>query len=179
MASIVSAISLVLLLSGCGNGEEEFTARPGAQQYGSAKEIADDLAAAGITCESFARDASTEYSADAGRCYVDGREVVLSTFASESRQEENIASLVGTFEAIRLATGVSSDTACRPEPAPPGYGLGGCRPELTPLDLELWTGSRSSVLDVGESVVRTGRSQAVRLALPCQFFARARRCSAV
>ncbi|MDN5746782.1 MAG: hypothetical protein L0H31_16940, partial [Nocardioidaceae bacterium] len=49
-----------------------------------------------------------------------------------------------------LATRVSSDTACRPEPAPPGYGLGGCRPELTPLDLELWTGSRSSVLDVGD-----------------------------
>ncbi|AKE01359.1 hypothetical protein XU06_31105 (plasmid) [Rhodococcus erythropolis] len=66
ITSAAAAVSVVLLLSGCGNGEEEFKARTGAQQYDSAKEIADDLAAAGITCESFARDASTEYSADAG-----------------------------------------------------------------------------------------------------------------
>jgi hypothetical protein len=105
ITSAAAAVSVVLLLSGCGNGEEEFKARTGTQQYDSAKEIADDLAAAGITCESFAQDASTEYSTDAGRCYVDGREIVLSTFASDSRQEENIASLAGTFEQIGLQYG--------------------------------------------------------------------------
>lgn len=105
MMSTVSTISLVLVLAGCVNGEDEFNARSGAQQYHSAKEIADDLAVAGFDCERFVRDASTEYSVDAGRCYVEGREVVLSIFASDSRQEENIASLVGTFEQIGLQYG--------------------------------------------------------------------------
>ncbi|MDV6277635.1 hypothetical protein R3Q06_29515 [Rhodococcus erythropolis] len=75
------------------------------QQYESVEAIADDLAAAGIACGGLTRDASTTYSTDAGRCFIDGREIVLSTFASDSRQEENIARLAGPFESIGLEYG--------------------------------------------------------------------------
>lgn len=103
----VAAIGAVLLAAGCSSGDaEDFKARSGTQQYDSAQAIADDLAAAGITCENFTKDKSTRYSTDAGRCTIDGHEIVLSIFTSDELQEENIANLVGTFEPVEIEYGL-------------------------------------------------------------------------
>lgn len=103
----VAAIGAVLLASGCSSGDTEgFKALSGAQQYDSAQAIADDLAAAEITCENFTKDKSTRYSTDAGRCTIDGHEIVLSIFTSDDLQEENIANLVGTFEPVKIEYGL-------------------------------------------------------------------------
>ncbi|MGR6028938.1 hypothetical protein ACS7JX_18820 [Rhodococcus erythropolis] len=103
----VAAIGAVLLAAGCSSGDaEDFKARSGTQQYDSAQAIADDLTAAGITCENFTKDKSTRYSTDAGRCTIDGHEMVLSIFTSDDLQEENIASFVGAFEPVKMEYGL-------------------------------------------------------------------------
>ena len=101
-----AAISLALLAGGCSSDNEDFKARSGTQQYDSAQAIADDLTAAGIDCDNFTKDASTRYSTDAGRCTIDNHEVVLSIFASDDLQEDNIADFVGVFEPVKMEYGL-------------------------------------------------------------------------
>lgn len=106
LMGVIAVSVAVLAIGGCSSsGDDEFSARSGTQQYESAQSIADDLEAAGFDCQDFKKDAVTTYSADAGRCFLEDREIVLSVFTSESMLDQNIASTLGISEPVRAQYG--------------------------------------------------------------------------
>ncbi|MDI9903819.1 hypothetical protein QM716_28540 [Rhodococcus sp. IEGM 1409] len=105
LLGLIAVAATVITVGGCSSGDDEFKSRSGTQQYDSAQSIADDLKVAGFDCQGFKKDAVTTYSADAGRCFLGDREIVLSVFTSDSTLDQNIASHLGVYEPVRAQYG--------------------------------------------------------------------------
>lgn len=76
-----------LMLAGCGSkSETPAFPRSGTQTYSTAQQIADDLNGAGFTCAYTSDGGQSKFKADSGRCTVEGRELVLLVFPSDSDQ---------------------------------------------------------------------------------------------
>lgn len=90
MRSVVLVGIGALLAAGCGDGDTEPDKLNGLQEYPSAQALADDLTKHGHTCE-FKQTAGGMNTVDSGTCVIDGKEMVLGIYASQSQIDKQIA----------------------------------------------------------------------------------------
>ena len=88
--------TLALVLAGCSSGSESepesstATHLSGMQQYESIDDLAGDLRNGGMDCTP-SIDSNQRFATQAGRCFVDGLELVLGIYAQESQISEQKA----------------------------------------------------------------------------------------
>src|SRR6516225_10478139 len=109
------ALAAALALAACGShssNREKVTvtassAPPtklsGLQEYPSAQALADDLTKRGHTCNMTQMSGRT-YAVDGGKCYIDGTEMILGVYASQSEIDAQL-SISGAFENAQLDYG--------------------------------------------------------------------------
>ena len=106
----VAAISVALLASACSNDSDEnvFEPRSGTQQYESAQAIADDLKAAGLTCENLTINETSRYASQAATCQIKGEDIILSVFNSDTDLADNISAFESMLKPVKMEYGLVS-----------------------------------------------------------------------
>jgi hypothetical protein len=79
-----------LVVAGCGSKAAEPTKLTGLQEYPSAQALADDLTKHGHKCDMEQLRGGMN-STDSGRCYVNGKEMILAIYTSQSQIDKQLA----------------------------------------------------------------------------------------
>jgi hypothetical protein len=94
----------VLALAACGSSQSSTPSKEsGLQEYQSSQALADDLTKHGHTCN-MAPEGGSNYAVDGGKCTIDGTEMILGIYASQSQIDAQL-SLSGIFESAHLDYG--------------------------------------------------------------------------